>query len=597
MRASDGGFKDRELPSGGIVETDVLVVGSGPSGASAALALSTYGIPNIMITKYRWTANTPRAHLINQRAMEFFRDMGVEEEIKALSTPHELIGDTVFCSSIAGEEFGRIRTWGTDPQREGEYVAASPTMNCDLPQTYLEPIIVSNATKRGTETRFSSEYISHVQDADGVTTTVLDRVTGVQYQIRSKYLIGSDGARSKVAADIDLPFEGRMDVAGSMSIIFKADITEFVSHRPSVLYWVVRPGANVGGIGAGVVRMVRPWNEWLLMWGYDITQPPPEVDNAAALEIVRSLLGMPNLEAEITGTSLWSVNDMYATHLQNGRVFCTGDAIHRHPPSNGLGSNTSVQDSYNLVWKIAAVLRGWAGEALLDTYSVERAPVAKQIVLRANKSTREFGGFFDALGITTAANEGEMIAAIEERKLNTPVGRAKRKALQEALELKNYEFNTHGVEMGQFYQSTAVVSDGSVKPAPTRDPELHHTPSTVPGSPLPHAWVGTTTKKWSTLDLAPSTQFTVFTGTAGQAWADAAAVVADKLGIPLKAVVIGPGQEVTDLYFDWARLREIEEDGALLVRPDKIVAWRSPTMVDNPEAVLLNSLHKVLNVV
>jgi 2,4-dichlorophenol 6-monooxygenase len=104
-------------------------------------------------------------------------------------------------------------------------------------------------------------------------------------------------------------------------------------------------------------------------------------------------------------------------------------------------------------------------------------------------------------------------------------------------------------------------------------------------------------KKWSTLDLASSTQFTLFTGIAGQAWADAAAAVADKLGIPLKAVVIGPGQEVTDLYFDWARLREIEEDGALLVRPDKIVAWRSLTMVDNPEAVLLDSFHKVLSVV
>jgi 2,4-dichlorophenol 6-monooxygenase len=597
MGARDGGITDREPPSGGIVETDVLVVGSGPSGGAAALALSTYGIPNIMITKYRQTANTPRAHITNQRAMEFFRDMGVEEEVKAVSTPHELIGDTVFCSSIAGEEFGRLHTWGTGPQREGDYVAASPTLNCDVPQNYLEPVLVSNATKRGTHTRFSSEYISHAQDADGVTTTVLDRVTGVQYQIRSKYLIGSDGARSKVAADIDLPFEGQMDVAGSMNITFKADLAELVAHRPSVLYWVVQPGANVGGIGAGLVRMVRPWNEWLIVWGYDITQPPPEVDNAAALEIVRSLLGTPDLEAEITGTSLWGNNEMYATHLQRGRVFCTGDAIHRHPPSNGLGSNTSVQDSYNLVWKIAAVLRGWAGEALLDTYSAERAPVAKQIVLRANKSSREFGGFFDALGVTTAANEAEMIAAIEERKLATPVGRAKRKALQDAMELKHYEFNAHGVELGQFYQSTAVVSDGSVKPAPTRDPELFYTPSTVPGSPLPHAWVGTTAKKWSTLDLAPSTRFTVFTGIGGQAWADAAAVVTDKLGVPLKAVVIGPGQEVTDLYFDWARLREIEEDGALLVRPDKIVAWRSPTMVDDPEAVLLDALHKVLSVV
>ncbi len=152
-----------------------------------------------------------------------------------------------------------------------------------------------------------------------------------------------------------------MDIAGSMNITFKADISQYVAARPSVLYWVIQPGSNVGGIGAGLVRMVRPWNEWLIVWGYDISQPPPVVDAAKATEIVRNLLGVPDLEVEITGTSLWGNNEYFATHLQKQRVFCAGDAVHRHPPSNGLGSNTSVQDSYNLAWKLAAVLRGYGG--------------------------------------------------------------------------------------------------------------------------------------------------------------------------------------------------------------------------------------------
>ncbi|WP_344757507.1 FAD-dependent monooxygenase [Gryllotalpicola koreensis] len=595
MAVFNDGISETSLPQGDLVETDVLIVGSGPSGASAALALSTYGIPNIMITKYRWTANTPRAHITNQRAMEFFRDMGIEEQVKRDSTPHALIGDTVFCTSIAGEELGRILTWGTSPAREADYVAASPTLNCDIPQTYLEPILVANATKRGTQTRFSSEYVSHVQDEDGVTTTVLDRATGLRYRIRSRYLIGADGARSKVAADLGLPSEGAMDIAGSMNITFKADLEELVGHRPSVLYWVVQPGANVGGIGAGLVRMVRPWNEWLIVWGYDITQPPPVVDHDAAVQIVRNLLGMPELEPEITGTSLWGNNEWYATRLQRGRVFCVGDAIHRHPPSNGLGSNTSVQDSYNLAWKLAAVLRGQAGSALLDTYTAERAPVAKQIVTRANKSAREFGDFFEALGITRVATMEEMLAEIEERKADTPAGLAKREALHRAMETKHYEFNAHGVELGQFYTSSAVVSDGSVKPAPSRDPELYYEPSTVPGSPLPHAWLGIGTRKHSTLDLAPSTQFTVFTGISGQAWADAAAKVGARLGLPIGAVVIGPGQGVTDLYHDWAKLRGIDEDGVLLVRPDKIIAWRSKSLVADPERTLEDVLSTLLS--
>ncbi|MCU1482244.1 MAG: phenol 2-monooxygenase [Subtercola sp.] len=595
MATFDDGIAETALPDAGVVHTDVLIVGSGPAGASAALALSTLGIANTMITKYRWTANTPRAHITNQRAMEFFRDMGIEQQVIADSTPHELIGDTVFCTSIAGEEIGRILTWGTHPARHADYVLASPTLNCDIPQNYLEPILVKNATMRGTQTRFSSEYLSHSQDDEGVTTRVLDRVTGTEYTVRSKYLIGADGARSKVAADIDLPMEGAMDIAGSMNITFTADIAELVGHRPSVLYWVVQPGSNVGGIGAGLVRMVRPWNEWLIVWGYDIDGPEPVVDTAAATQIVRNLLGMPDLDVEITGTSIWGNNEMYATRLQKGRVFCSGDAVHRHPPSNGLGSNTSVQDAYNLAWKLAAVVKGQAGAALLESYSAERAPVARQIVTRANQSGREFGELFEALGITTAKNEDEMHAAIEQRKENSPAGALKRRAVQQAMELKNYEFNAHGVEMGQFYTSNAVVSDGSPKPADARDPELYYTPSTVPGAPLPHAWVGDTRTKTSTLDLAPSTQFTLFTGITGSRWAEAAPRVADRFGITLGAVVIGPGQRYTDLYFDWARLREVGEDGVVLVRPDKIVVWRSMTAVDDPESALVEALSAVLN--
>ncbi|HEX8005160.1 MAG TPA: FAD-dependent monooxygenase [Trebonia sp.] len=589
----DDGLAETEIPAG-TVQTDVLIIGSGPAGGAAALCLSTLGVPNIMITKYRWTANTPRAHITNQRAMEIYRDLGVENQVLADATPHELVGDTVFCTSIAGEEIGRIRTWGTHPAREADYQLASPCLICDIPQTYLEPILVKNATARGTQARFSTEYLSLEQDDDGVDVLVRDRLTGAVYTIRAKYGIGADGARSKVAEDIGLPMEGQMDIAGSMNITFKADISQQVKTRPSVLYWVIQPGSNVGGIGAGLVRMVRPWHEWLIVWGYDISQPPPEVDADAATQIVRNLLGMPDLAVEITGTSLWGNNEMYATRLSSGRVFCAGDAVHRHPPSNGLGSNTSVQDSYNLAWKLAAVLRGQADPRLLDTYSTERGPVARQIVLRANQSSREFGQFFEVLGLTEAETEAEMREQIEERKANTPRGAAKRAALVKAMELKNYEFNAHGVEMGQFYSSTAIVSDGSSRPEPQRDPELYYQPSTVSGSHLPHVWVGDATRKLSTLDLAPYTRFTLITGIAGEAWVPAAEKVASDLGVPIETVIIGPGREITDIYYDWARIREIDEDGILLIRPDKHIGWRSATLPENPEQALRAAMTALL---
>jgi 2,4-dichlorophenol 6-monooxygenase len=593
MPAFQDGQQETALPESA-VETDVLIVGSGPAGSAAALFLSTLGVPNIMITKYRWTANTPRAHITNQRAMEVFRDLGIEDQVLAEATPHHLIGDTVFCTSIAGEEIGRIHTWGTGAGRAADYQLASPCLTVDIPQTYLEPILVKNATVRGTQSRFSTEYLSHTQDADGVVVLVLDRLTGMRYTIRAKYLIGADGARSKVAADIGLPYEGAMDVAGSMNITFKADISAYCEHRPSVLYWVIQPGSNVGGIGAGLVRMVRPWNEWLIVWGYDINDEPPVVDEAAATQIVRSLLGMPDLEVEITGASLWGNNEMYATHLQSGRVFCAGDAVHRHPPSNGLGSNTSIQDSYNLAWKLAAVLNGQASPALLETYSAERAPVAERIVKRANKSSREFVDLFVALGVTAAETEQEMVDQIEERKANTPAGAAKRAALVKAMELKHYEFNAHGVDLGQFYTSGAIVPDGTSPPEPDRDPDLYYQASTVPGAHLPHAWVGDNLRKLAMMDLAPYTRFTLVTGITGQGWESAAGKVASELGIDLATVVIGPGREVTDLYYDWSRLREVDESGALLVRPDKHIGWRAATLPADPESALRAALTRIL---
>lgn len=577
------------------LETDVLVVGSGPAGLTTAVGLASHGVDHIVITKYQWTANTPRAHITNQGAMEIFRDYGVEKDVLEKAVPHELMGDTVFCTSLTGEEIGRIRTWGVHPQREADYTMASPTSNCDIPQDLLEPILLTRAAKLGSKVRFNTEFISFVQDADGVTTTVQDRVSGEQYTIRSKYLVGADGGRSKVAEQAGLPMEGQMDIAGSMNIVFKADLSQYVAHRPSVLYWVLQPGSTIGGIGLGLVRMVRTWDEWLIVWGYDINQPAPVVTDEMAISLVRNLVGAPELEVEITSTSVWGNNKMYATEMNNGRVYCMGDATHRHPPSNGLGSNTSVQDAFNLAWKLAFVLQGKAGAALLDSYTQERAPIAKQIVLRANKSIEEFGGILQALGILDTNDPKVMQTRIDARRDNTPEGAKRRAELKTALELKDYEFNAHGVELGQRYASNAVLKDGTPEPALTRDPELYYHPTTWPGARLPHAWLGRDGFKISTKDLAGHGKFALFTGISGEKWAAVAREVAAELGIEISAHVIGPGREYTDIYEDWTRLREVGEDGCVLVRPDQFVAWRSTSLTANPKSDLLAALKSVLS--
>ena len=580
------------------IQTDVLIIGTGPAGSATAALLSSYGVENMAINRYRWLANTPRAHITNQRTMEVLRDLGREVEAEAYlhCSPQEIMGENVFCTAIAGEELGRLKTWGTHPTSKAEHLLSSPTEMNDLPQTFMEPLLFKTACSRGTQARMSTEYVSHVQDAEGVTTTCRDRLTGKEFSVRSKYLVGADGGNSLVAQHLGLPFEGKMGVAGSMNIIFKADLSRYVAHRPSVLYWVLQPGSNVGGIGMGLVRMIRPWNEWLINWGYDITQGVPDVDNAFAEGVARDLIGDPDIDIEVTSVSTWTVNNCYAARAHNGRVFCMGDAIHRHPPSNGLGSNTSIQDGFNLAWKLAMVIKGEAGAGLLETYTDERAPVAKQIVTRANQSIEEFGPIFGALGLLDSIDPVKMQENMDRRCDDNPTAEKQRAALREAIAFKVYEFDAHGVEMNHRYASSAVAADGQPEPAFTKDRELHFEQTTWPGARLPHAWVfGDGNKKASTLDLCGHGKFTILTGIGGKAWIDAAAAISAELGLPLTSHIIGPRQQWQDHYGDWARAREVDDAGVVLVRPDHHVAWRSKGMVADPAGELRRVLKTVLH--
>ena len=577
-----------------MIETDVLVVGSGPAGSSAAALLALYGVKTMLVTKWNWTCRTPRAHITNQRTMEVLRDLGVEADVMEKAAPQHIMGNNVFCTSLAGEELGRLQTWGTHPSRQADWDLASPGKMCDMPQNLMEPILIGAAGKRGATLCFNWEYLSLTQDANGVTAKVKDHVSGAIHEVRAKYLIGADGGRSKVAEDIGLQMEGKMGVAGALNVIIEADLTKYVAHRPSVLYWVMQPGSDVGGIGMGVVRMVRPWNEWMIIWGYDIEKGPPKLTDAAATEIAHNLIGDSTVPVKIKATSLWTVNDCYALENTRGRVFCMGDAVHRHPPSNGLGSNTSIQDAYNLAWKLAHVLKGKAAPSLLASYETERSPIAKQIVKRANQSIGEFGPIFDALGLLSTKDPDQMKANMAKLKDNNPEATLQREKLRKAIDFKAYEFNCHGVEMNQRYASDAVVGDGAPEPAYARDKELYYQATTWPGARLPHAWLERDAKKISTLDLCGQGRFTLLTGIGGEAWVEAAKAVAAERGIEISTVVIGPGRDIADVYGNWDKVREIQDSGCLLVRPDQHVAFRAMTAAADARAQLAGAFGKIL---
>jgi len=549
-------------------DTDVFVVGLGPTGAIAALNLARLGVRVRAISKRNWVSDTPRAHITNIRAAEVLRSLGVEEECRRQATPWASMGDTLFTTSLAGPEVARLRTWGTGDDRAGEYRASSPSTMMDLPQNLLEPILVDAAATAGAQLAYNVEYLGHVQDADGVTVSIRDRLSGHESTVRTRYLVGADGARSRVAEDAGIPLEGVLARAGTVYVQFDADLSTYVEHRPSILYWIMNPAAGFGEIGMGLLRMIRPWNRWIAGWGFDMALGDPDLSAENALAKIRALVGDPDFECAITGIFPWFVNRQYATALSVGRVFCGGDAVHRHPPSSGLGSNTSMQDAYNLAWKIALVVRGEAGAGLLDSYSAERVPVARQIVERANQSRIDYAPLREAFTVPGAAEP--LVAGLAKLADPGKVGREARAALREALDLKDFEFNAQGTEMNQRYTSDAVLDDGSGPEEWVRDPALHAQHTTRPGAKLPHSWlVAPDGHRISTLDVVADDRLTLVTDLAGTAWVEAAAAIGDRLAV----VVIGADAH-RDLYYTWHDAAGLDEGSALLVRPDRVVAWR-----------------------
>ena len=575
-------------------DTDVVVVGTGPMGATTALALATYGIRVHNVSKWHWLANTPRAHIINQRAVEVLRDLAVEEETKLKATPWDQMGDTLFTTSLSGPEVARLQTWGTGDNRRGDYFQGSPCTMLDVPQPLMEPVLVTNAAARGARVSFSTEYLSHLQDNDGVTVTLRDNISGHTYTQRTRYLIGADGARSQIAEDIGLEISGELARAGTVYARFDADLSQYVAHRPSILHWIMNPAAGFGEIGMGLLRAVRPWDQWIAGWGFDLKNGAPDLDHGRALEKIRALVGDPDLQVDIISVAPWYVNQAYAPTYSVGRVFCGGDAVHRHPPSSGLGSNTCVQDGFNLAWKLAYVIKGYAGEQLLDSYSLERAPVGKQIVNRANQSRVDYAPLRACFA--TDGTDDPVAAGLAKIKATTAEGAKIRAALQEALELKDYEFNAQGTELNQRYQSAAVIPDPTAGAEHwARDPQLHLQATTRPGAKLPHAWlVDANGVRTSTLDVTGHGQFTLITGLSGQAWVEAAKT----LDLPFLTTVVVGETGTDDPYCYWQRIREIDEAGALLVRPDGYIAWRASDAVwdaDDATAQLTDALSKVLD--
>lgn len=329
-------------------------------------------------------------------------------------------------------------------------------------------------------------------------------------------------------------------------------------------------------------------------------------DSPELIAWIREAMGLDehplggDVQVKVHRIDPWVIRETVADEYHPApNAFLLGDAAHRHPPIYGLGSNTCVQDAYNLAWKVAFVARGLAGPGLLASYGPERQPVGAQLVRESNAALSQHAGIWSAFGMDVGhLSAGDTAAGYEELSEASPAGEDRRRRLHAALEEKMIEGKSLGLCGNQWYVSDAVYLDDEEGPRPPLegDPIVELQVGTYPGSRLPHAKLDVPRRRKiiSTHDLAGNGAFCLFTGYGGDAWQEAADKISKATGIPINTYKIGFGLEWQDIYREWYSRRGIEDSGCVLVRPDRFVAWRSVNVAEDCESKLTQVLNKVL---
>ena len=582
-------------------QVPVLVVGGGGAGLTASILLSSYGVRHLLVSAAPSTSIMPKAHVLNQRAMEALADAGVADEIYRQGTPPQAMSHTAWYLDIAGDtDAGRtihkMECWDggyTDPA----WVAASPCRQTNLPQIRLEPILRRRADALNAGmVRFNHELVSLEQDRGGVTALVRNKDTGETYEVRSDYLLGCDGGRT-VGRAVGVQLDGRRDVMRSVSIHMSADLSRWQRDEDVLIRWIVHTqyaGAFSVLVPMGPTRWGPASEEWVFHMNYPPEFEPHFDTDEKVIALMRERAGLPDLDPVVHVVTRWRMEGLVASSTHVGRVFLVGDAAHRHPPTGGLGLNSAVHDAYNLCWKLALVLQGKAGDGLLDSYHAERFPAFARNTQRSVENALNHLALIESLGIAADKSPEECRRNARQLWERGADGDARRRKAAHAIASQSMEFKEHNVEYGFRYRSDAIVEDGSVEPHNVDDIRVYQ-PDTRPGSPLPHAWVEREGTRKPLREVAPLGSFLLIAGEQGKAWCEAAREVARIRGLELLAIRLGHTDgDWLDPRLAFLRTRAFGPEGAILVRPDRVIAWRAMAGGAEPLRVLGSAFDRVL---
>ena len=524
-------------------ETDVVIAGAGPVGLALALELGRQGIACVVVEPRDRTRLVPRAKLANVRTMEHLRRWGIADALReATPLPADFSTEIAFVTSLLGHEITRFaNVFFTSPERDDRFAEAAQ----QVPQYVLEPVLRRRADELSCVTFLEGRRVDDLaQDDDGVDVTIRD-ASGAAQVIRGRYLVGCDGGGSTVRRKLGVEMLGRRAIARNYGVVFRStELARMLPFRPALHFWTVN-AATPCYMGPGD----RDGLWWMQATAID---PSVDMDLLTPQAVVEGAVGAP-LELEVVNVDPWDAHAMTAERVREGRVFLAGDAAHVHTPMGAHGMNQGVGDGVDLGWKLAAVLSGWAGPALLDSYAAERGPLHGRVTDEATTNYGALANHFVVPGLEDDGAEGERLRAELAERIRREKAR---------------EFYSLGLVLGHVYEgSPVVVADGS--PPPAAEVETF-TPRARPGGRAPHAWMPDGSSLFDhfgdgltllTLDRAASPE--------------ALERAARARGVPLSTVA-ADAPEVARAY-----ARRLA-----LVRPDQVLVWHGDELPQDPGALL-----------
>jgi putative polyketide hydroxylase len=525
------------------VRVPVLVVGGGPVGLCMAIFLRRHGVDTLLVEKRGDTSFLPRAPGLQARTMELFRAAGFIDEIRALEQEdtHPYFEGGI----IQVRTFAEIDDAVTleAPSLDGPTISPERVMGCG--QDRYERVLAELIERSGGEIRFQHRLMSFEQDGDGVDAVIEDQ-DGNRSMIRADYLVGADGATSTVRTLLEVERSGRGTIFNALSIYFSApELEPLLKGRKFILCYATEASQKM--ISLSRLHGCDPWLATVFYYP-ERGEKPEDFTDERCVDIIRRASGKADLRVEIKAKVPWRGSQLVATTFRSGRVFLAGDAAHVHPPAGGFGANTGIHDSHNLAWKLTAVLRGNADDGLLDSYDAERRLVGEAMAEQAMVRNRIRHGLADE---------------------------ATRKSMVDDII----------VTLGYRYKSSAITGyDDSI---PILAPGGMLTGE--PGTRAPHVWLEREGELISTIDLFWD-EFVLLTGSPRSGWTEAAERAAKQLSVPVRTQVVAADGDLVPIDRNWTEAYGVTENGAVLVRPDAFVAWRSPGAAKDQDAALCQAL-------